>query len=115
VLGLILLAASFVWGSLFPASSGWTQEKSARLQELSSQAHILGGQRGAAASNPKMHGGRSAAEIEEEFQRVTAELEQLGAEAEGRIQAPKTAAMILRWTGIAFIVAGGIAVYGSRG
>jgi hypothetical protein len=114
VLGVVLLLASLAWGILFPASSGWTDEKSLRLQELSQRAHVLGGQRGAANHNPKLHGGRSAAEIDEEFEQVTAELEKLGAEAEGRIEAPKTAASILRWAGIAFVVAGGLAIFAGR-
>jgi hypothetical protein len=114
VIGAALLLISFIWGILFPPSAGWTEEKSLRLQELSRQAHVLGGQRGAASAKPNMHGGKSAAEIEEEFKRVTTELEKLGAEAEGRIEAPKTAASILRWAGIAFVVAGGLVVFATR-
>src|SRR5688572_6652473 len=97
ILGVVLLLASLIWGILFPPSAGWTEEKSLRLQELSQRAHILGGQRGAATEKPSMHGGKSAAELDAEFKQVTAELETLGAEAEGRIEAPKTAASILRW------------------
>ena len=114
VVGVALLLISFIWGILFPPSAGWTEEKSLRLQELSRQAHILGGQRGAANEKPSMHGGKSAAELDEEFKKVTTELEKLGAEAEGRIEAPKTAASILRWAGIAFVVAGGLVVFATR-
>jgi hypothetical protein len=114
VVGVVLLLTSVIWGIMFPPSSGWTEEKSLRLQELSQRAHILGGQRGAANEKPSMHGGKSAAELNEEFKQVTAELEKLGAEAEGRIEAPKTAASILRWAGIAFVVAGGLVVFATR-
>jgi hypothetical protein len=114
VIGIVLLAASLVWALLFPAASGWTEEKSLRLSELSSRAHILGGELEAARSKPNMQRGKSAAEIETEFKQVTAELKELGAEADGKIEAPKTAAWIMRWAGVAFVVAGGLVIFAGR-
>jgi hypothetical protein len=99
---------------MFPASRDWTEEKSARLRELSGRAHVLSGEVVSANTKPNMHGGRSAAELEEEFKNVKAELKQLGEEAEGKIKAPKTAAQILRWSGAAFIVAGALVVFAKR-
>jgi hypothetical protein len=61
-----------------------------------------------------MHGGKSAAELDTEYKQVTAELEQLAAEAEGKIEAPKTAATFMRWAGVAFVVAGGLVVFAGR-
>jgi hypothetical protein len=113
-LGIFLLLVSFVWGFLFPASRGWTEEKSIHMRELSGKAHVLGGQLQAAKTTPNMYGGRSAADLEQEFQQVTAELKELGNEAEGKINAPKTAAQILRWSGAAFIVAGALVVFAKR-
>lgn len=115
VLGVLLLLASFVWALAFPASSGWTEAKSLRMRELSAKAHLLGGQVEAAKSKPNMHGGRNAAELAAEYQQVKAELAQLGEEADGKIKAPETAARILRWSGIAFVLAGGMVVLASRG
>src|SRR5689334_16246712 len=91
VLGMVLLLASLAWGILFPASSGWTEEKSLRLAELKGRAHTLVGQVSAAKQKPSMHG-TNAAELETEFEQVKTELEQLANELEGKIQAPKTAA-----------------------
>lgn len=114
VLGAVLLVASLVWGVLFPASSGWTEAKSLRMGEMSARAHVLGGELEAARSKPNMHGGKSAAELDTEYKQVTAELAQLAAEAEGKIEAPKTAATFMRWAGVAFVVAGGLVVFAGR-
>jgi hypothetical protein len=115
VLGIVLVGASLIWGLMFPASAGWTEEKSLRMRELSSQAHVLGGQVEAARARPNMQGGENPAELEEEYSKVKVELAQLAAEAEGEIAAPKTAATILRWAGFAFVIAGGLVVFASRG
>jgi hypothetical protein len=115
VLGVVLVLASLVWGLVFPASSGWTDEKSAQLRELRNRAHILGGQVAAADSKPSMHKGANPAELKAEYEQVKAELQQLGEELDGKIDAPKTAATILRYAGIAFVVAGGLVVYTSKG
>jgi hypothetical protein len=114
VLGVLLLLASFVWGLLFPATGGWTEEKSLRMSELKGRAHILVGQIAAAKERPSMHGGANAEELEAEFEQVKAELKLLADELEGRIQAPKTAASVLRYAGIAFVVAGGLVVFATR-
>ena len=114
-LGLALLLASFLWGVFFPASSGWTEEKSVRLGELKTRAHVLVGEVAAAKAKPNMHGGANAAELQAEFDQVKADLKTLSDELEGRIAAPKTAATILRYAGIAFVVAGGLVVYAGRG
>jgi hypothetical protein len=113
-LGVVLLLTSLVWGLVFPASRGWTEEKSLRMRQLSEKAHVLGGQLQAAMARPNMHGGRSAAELDEEYKQVVAELKQLGDEAEGKIEAPKTAAKILRWSGIAFVAGGALIVFATR-
>lgn len=115
ILGMLLLALSLVWGSLFPASSGWTDEKSLKRTELRNRAHILSGEVAAASANPNMHGGPSAAEKQAELDQVKAEYDLLDAELQGKIDAPATAATFLRYAGIAFVVAGGLAVYAGKG
>jgi len=112
--GLVLLLVSFAWGSLFSARSGWTEEKSLRMAELKGQAHVLVAQVAAAKEKPSMHGGSNAAELEAEFEKVKAELKQLADELDGKIESPKTTATILRYAGIAFVVAGGLVVYASK-
>jgi hypothetical protein len=114
-LGVLFLLISLVWGVLFPASRSWTVEKNARMSELSEKGHILGGQLDAAKRRPNMHGGRSAAELEAEYKQVTDELTQLREEFESKRDTPKTMASYLRWSGIAFVVAGAIIVFANRG
>lgn len=114
VLGVLLLMASLIWGLVFPASSGWTDEKSVQLRELRNRAHLLGGQVADAEGSPSMHKGANAAELKAEYEQVKVELKQLGNELEGKINSPKTAASILRYAGIAFVVAGGLVVYAGK-
>lgn len=115
VLGMVLLVMSLAWGLLFPASAGWTEEKSVKLKELRNRAHILSGEVASASAKPNMHGGPSAADKKAELDQVKAELDSLDAELQGKIDAPATASSILRYAGIAFVVAGGLAVYAGRG
>ncbi len=113
-LGMLMLALSLAWGLLFPAAAGWTEEKSLKLKDLRNRAHILSGEVASASDKPNMHGGPNAAEKSAELDQVKAELATLDAELQGKIDAPKTAASILRFAGIAFVVAGGLAVYAAR-
>ncbi|BBO32779.1 hypothetical protein PLANPX_2391 [Lacipirellula parvula] len=108
------MAASLLWGTIFPAERSWTEEKSQRMTELGTQAHQLGGARDSARRRPNMHG-RSVSEIDSEYQKVTAELEQLRVEFEEQRDAPKRVSGVLRWLGIAIIVIGVVGNYASRG
>lgn len=114
VVGVGLLAISLVWGLLFPANRGWTEEKAARLAELTKQSHTLMFQVNAAKQKPSMHSGSDAGDVQKKYKDVTEERDTLRAEFEGKRDSPKTAATILRWSGIAFVVAGGIIVFASR-
>ena len=113
--GILFLLISLVWGLLFPASRGWTTEKNNRMSELSLKGHLLGGELDAAQRHPSMHAGRSPAEIEAEYKQVSAELTQLREEFEHKLNSPKTMASYLRWSGIAFVIAGAIVVFANRG
>ena len=115
VIGLLMLVASFLWGTFSPAGAGWTKEKSLRLQELRRQANILGAQTAGATDKPSMHGGESTANKQAEYEKVKAELKTLGEEAEGKIQGPQTIAMYIRWAGVACILIGALVAFASRG
>jgi hypothetical protein len=114
-LGLVLLVASAAWGMLFPANRAWTEEKSARMAELGGQAGKLKEQLVQAGSRPKMHAGKNPAELKAEYDKVAAEYKSLHDEFTGAVETPKTASKILRWSGIAFVVAGAIIVFANRG
>lgn len=114
-LGAVLLAVSFLWGVFFPAKASWTEEKGERMAELTQQAHNMMFEVKAAEEKPSMHSGKNPAEVKAEYEKVKAELDTLRAEFEGKRDSPKTAATFLRWSGIAFVVAGAIVVFASRG
>ena len=114
VVGILLLAGSFLWGILFPASRGWTEDKAKRLGELTAEAHSLMFKVQAAKEKPSMHAGEGAAEVEARYRKVQEELKTLSAEFKGKQDSPKTAATYLRWSGIAFVVAGAIIVFANR-
>jgi hypothetical protein len=113
-LGIVLFLASLAWAFLFPATRSWTEEKSQHMSDLVDKAHILGGQLEGAKRRPNMHSGRSAAEIEAEYNQTKTELAELKQEFEGKRDAPKKAASYLCWSGVAFIVAGGFIVMANR-
>ncbi len=115
VLGLVLLVASALWATLFPSSRGWTEEKSARMIELGNRASELERQLSIAQAKPSMHAGESSAEMQAEFETVSAEYKTLYDEFNGASESPKTASKILRWSGIAFVIAGGLVVFAGRG
>jgi hypothetical protein len=114
-LGLALLIANFLWGVMFPANRSWTPEKSQQLSQLGSQANLLKFKLVEAQQRPSMHGGAGAAELKEQYDKVKAEYDVLHAEFQNKLNRPKTAATILRWSGIAFVAAGAIIVFANRG
>ncbi len=111
--GIVCLAGSLLWAVLFPATRSWTEEKNTRMSDLGVQVHKLGGELDAAKRRPSMHG-RKVADIQAEYTKAREEHAQLKAEFNGSINRPKTAATVLRWSGIAFIVAGGLVVFATR-
>jgi hypothetical protein len=112
-LGMALIVSSVIWVLVFSPSRTWTPEKNSRMNDLSVAAHKLGGELDSARRRPSMHG-RSPAMIEEEYKKTTDELSQLKAEFENKQQGPKTTATVLRWTGIACVILGGIVVLSNR-
>jgi hypothetical protein len=61
-----------------------------------------------------MHGGSNAADLEAEYKKKTAELEELRLDFEGKRDSPKTTASIFRWTGIVLVAVGAVAMMASR-
>jgi hypothetical protein len=112
-LGLLFLVVSVLWGVLFPPASSWTVEKNDRMSELSLKGHALSGELDAARRRPSMHG-KSADQIEAEYKQVSEELKQLREDFESKRDSPKTMAKYLRWSGIAFVIAGAIIVFANR-
>jgi hypothetical protein len=113
-IGVLLLAVSFLWGVLFPAKSGWTEDKGARLADLTKQVHNLMFEDQQAKEKPSKEPGKTPAEVHQRYVSAKSELETLSAEFAGKRDAPKTAAGILRWSGIAFVAAGAVILFAKR-
>jgi hypothetical protein len=108
-LGFTLLVLSSVWTSLFPGTSSWTPEKSARSAEIKARLSNLG----PLVTNPSrsMHAGQDAGTLKAEFDALMKEDAQLNAEFESARDAPKTATKILKWSGIGLAVVGLLGYY----
>jgi hypothetical protein len=115
VLGVVLLVASALWAIVFPPQRNWTTEKSARMTELGDQANLLKMQLAKAQTSPSMHSGKNPAEIQEEYDKIAVEYAELHQAFLSASNSPKTSASILRWSGIAFVAAGGLFVFANRG
>jgi hypothetical protein len=115
ILGMVCLAASFFWTVVSPSSSGWTPEKAVRMGELTGEVHAMMFQVQAVSTSPKMHAGQNPAELKAQLQEKEKELAQLREEFEGKRDGPTATARILRWTGIAVIVIGAVAMAATRG
>jgi hypothetical protein len=113
-LGCLLLAVSFLWSIVFPASASWTPEKSEQLTALGNRATEIQLQLGKAQTRPSMHSGKNPAELKSELDKVEAEYKALYNEFAGATKAPESSSRFLRWAGIAFVVAGGVVVYATR-
>jgi hypothetical protein len=109
VIGVTLVALSFVWGLIFPATNNWTTEKSTHMSKIAEEVHQLSFKLAGAKERPNMQGGANVAELQSQFKDKQTELAALRAEFEGIKDSPQTAAKYLRWTGIAFVILGGIA------
>jgi hypothetical protein len=112
-LGLVLVLGSVLWGIIFSPAKTWTDEKNERMNSLGIEAHKLGGELDVARRRPSMHG-RSATAIEAEYKKTTDELTQLKEEFQDVQQGPKTMSSVLRWTGIVFVLLGGMTILSNR-
>lgn len=115
VLGVILMLFSAAWSFIFPATRSWTEEKSQRMSDVGYHARLIDLELSKAKQSPSMHRGKSAAELQAEYDKLDAEFKQLRGEFTNASDSPKTASRILRWSGIAFVVAGGAIVFANRG
>ncbi|MCA9236116.1 MAG: hypothetical protein KDA44_11635 [Planctomycetales bacterium] len=113
-LGLLLLIASLLWNFMFPATKSWTEEKSVRLTELGNQATQTNLKLLKAKERPSMHSGESAAELQDQFDKISAEYKALYDEFHNASESPKTISTALKWTGIGLTLLGGIAVLATR-
>lgn len=109
--GLLMVALSGVWTSLFGSSSAWTDEKAKHWTSVKERMSALSLVANAPPGQRKMHGGSDPIQAKEEFEKLKAENEQLAAEFTGTYNAPRTASKFLKWGGISLAVVGLIGWY----
>lgn len=107
--GFMLLIASSMWTTLFPATSTWTEEKAQRSSDVKARLTDLG----PLVNSPKkrMHSGDDLGKLAAEFAELRKENDVLNAEYESAAVRPHTTARILKWTGILLAVVGIVGWY----
>ena len=114
LLGILLAVGGLLWNVMFPASRNWTKEKSVQLTELGNQATQIKLQLLKAKEKPSMHSGQSAAELQEQYDKVAADYKILYDEFHNVSESPKTISAYLKWTGIALVLVGAGLVLATR-
>ena len=97
-LGFVLVAVCALWGTLFPATANWTNDKAARSAEVKARMAALGGNVKAKA----------------EFDALSAENEQLNKDFKSADGTPKTVSKVLWWSGISVMLVGIVAWYATN-
>jgi hypothetical protein len=102
--GFLLLVASSVWTSLFPATSSWTPEKAERSAQVKDRLSNLG----PIVNSPRisMHSGADRGALQAEFEQLVKENEQLNADFQSAYDRPNTTSRILKWSGIGLAAIG---------
>jgi hypothetical protein len=113
-LGMILLASSFLWGILFPPTRTWNEDKSKQMSEIGSKANLLKFAIIEAQQNPQKKPPKPLPQLQAEYDQLTEEYKGLQQEFAGATNSPKRAASFLRWSGVAFVIAGGCIVLANR-
>jgi hypothetical protein len=106
--GFLLLAASGLWSTLFPATSSWTPEKGTRWGQVKDRLNTL---TYIVHRPPSMHRGTDLGPLKAEYEQLKREHEQLKAEFESAAIRPNKIAKVLKWTGISLAAVGVVGWY----
>jgi hypothetical protein len=110
-LGFLLLAASGLWSTLFPATSSWTPEKGTRWGQVKDRLNNLSFIVHRPAS---MHRGPDLGPLKAEYEALQREHEQLKSEFESAAIRPNKIAKVLKWTGISLAIVGIVGWYAEK-
>jgi hypothetical protein len=105
-LGLLLLILSGVWTSVFNGTSTWTPAKAKRTAELRTRLHTLALVVDNQENVPSMHSGPELGKAKEEYEQLKKERADLSAEFQSASDQPKTAANVMRWSGLVLAACG---------
>jgi hypothetical protein len=110
-LGLLMLALSAVWVSMFSGEAGWTKEKADHWGDVKNRIHNLAFLVNAPPGTIKLHSGEDLGQLKAEYDQLQKENEQLKAEFSGDYDTPRTASKALKWAGISLTLVGIIGWY----
>jgi hypothetical protein len=110
-LGLLLLILSGIWVTLFPGTSSWTPEKSAKWTTIKDRVHNLGFIVGNPSGPVSMHSGPDTGQAKQEYDRLKIEDNALATEFQSAHDRPYTVAKFLKWFGISLALIGIIGWY----
>ena len=109
--GLLCLALSAFWATLFPGTSAWTPEKGERWSDVKDRLHNLSFVVNAPPGRVSMHKGSDLGTLKQEYDGLKKENEELKAQFESAYNSPRTTAKVLKWSGISLAVVGLIGWY----
>jgi hypothetical protein len=112
--GVLLVAFSAAWSTLFASSDRWSQEQETELTELGNETRLLRFKIVEAQARPRMHSGQNPGELIVEHRKVREQYDKLKAEFEGVRDRPASTARALRWTGIALVSVAGLLLVASK-
>jgi hypothetical protein len=109
VVGFALLAASSVWGKIFPPTQSWTLEKADRMSKVKASINDVGA--ALYKAKQRIHAGPDPGPLQAEYDALIKEFDQLKREFESAAERPQTASAFLKWTGISLAVLGLVGWY----
>jgi hypothetical protein len=109
VLGFAQLAASSVWGTLFPPTQSWTLEKADRMSKVKASINDVGA--AIYKAKQRIHAGPDPGPLQAEYDALTKEFDQLKQEFESAAERPQTASAYLKWAGISLAIVGLVGWY----
>lgn len=108
LLGMVLVAASFLWQRIGGGASSWTKEKALAYQEVSARVHGL-----TVKMSTTPPEGQTRA-LQDELVDAQAEYGELRGELDAARGAPGRFARLLRYLGVFLAIAGGVGIAWSR-
>ena len=108
VVGLVSVVLSLCWGTLFPPTNSWTEEKSQRLSDLGGETNLLQFQIVAAQQQPTGDPRQDPEYLQAQYEKKLAEYDELKAEFDSARDSPQTITKVLLWTGLICVLAAAI-------
>lgn len=111
VLGIAMVALSFAWSTLFPATNAWNEDKSRRLAELGGEVNLLRFEIVESEQNPSRDPRKETNYLKAQYQSKLQQYNDLQSEFEGARDLPAAASNFLLYAGAAVAALGALAFF----